>query len=126
DVVVMGDLGKAFEGPEQLLVPRASPDLDVAGAALRAERPEAGELVAALRSRGHGEAVERAHQVMRLALAGLPRVLAEPDAHPLAVLFGGLDQQSLDVARVGPRAHHVEHAVASRLVAAELDADGPI
>jgi hypothetical protein len=48
---------------EQLLLPRASPDLDVAGAALRAERPEARELVATLRSRRYGKAAERAHQV---------------------------------------------------------------
>src|SRR5215471_10017905 len=41
---------------------------------------------------------QRAHQVLRLALAGLPRVLAEPDAHPFAVLRRGLEQQSFDIA----------------------------
>jgi hypothetical protein len=42
--------------------------------------------------------------VNRLALAGLPRVLAEPDADPCAVLLVGIEQQSLDVTRVGARA----------------------
>ena len=43
-----------------------------------------------------------------------------------AVLCRGIEQQSLDVARVGPRAHHIQKPVAAVLVAAELDADGPI
>ena len=61
---------------------RASPDLQISGAALRTKRPEARELVATLGSRHHGEAAERAHEVKRLALAGLPRILAEPDDAP--------------------------------------------
>jgi hypothetical protein len=36
-----------------------------------------------------------------LALAGLPRILAEPDADIFAVLLDGVEQQSFDVARVG-------------------------
>ena len=59
DLVVMGEIGEAFENAEQLLVPRASPDLHIAGAALRAERPKARQLVATLRGRRRGEAVER-------------------------------------------------------------------
>src|SRR6516162_1651477 len=51
---------------------------------MRAERPEARELVAALRGRQRGEAAEREHEVERLALAGLPRILAEPDTNPVA------------------------------------------
>jgi hypothetical protein len=51
---------------------------------------KAGELVATLGGRGDGEAAERAHQMECLALAGLPRILAEPDTHPLAVLRGGI------------------------------------
>jgi hypothetical protein len=51
DLVVMGEIGKAFEYAEQILVPRASPDLHIAGAALRTERPEPRELVATLWSR---------------------------------------------------------------------------
>ena len=54
--------------------------------ALRAERPEPRELVAALQGRGKGEATQRAHQMKRLALAGLSRILAEPDADRFAVL----------------------------------------
>ena len=46
DLVVMGEIGEAFENAEQFLVPRASSDLDVAGAALRTERSEPRELVA--------------------------------------------------------------------------------
>jgi hypothetical protein len=126
DLVVMGEIGEAFEDAEQLLVPGASPDLHVAGAALRAERPEPRQLVAGLRSRVHGEAAERAHQVLRLALAGLPRVLAEPDARPFAVLRSGLQQQSFDIARVGALVHHVQDPIAAASVAAELDADRPI
>src|SRR6516162_10712070 len=80
DLVVMGEIGEAFENAKQLLVPGSPPDLDVAGAALRAERPKPRQLVAGLRSRVHGKAAERTHQVLRLALASLPRVLAEPDA----------------------------------------------
>src|ERR1700761_3181230 len=40
-----------------------------------------------LGGRRHGEAVERAHQMQLLALAGLPRILAEPDVDPPAVLL---------------------------------------
>jgi hypothetical protein len=36
-----------------------------------------------------------AHQVKRLALAGLPRILAELDADPLAILRGCIEQQPL-------------------------------
>jgi hypothetical protein len=63
DLVVMGEIGEAFENAEQLLVPRASPDLHIAGAALRTKRPEPRELVAALRRCPYGEGTERAHQV---------------------------------------------------------------
>src|SRR5262244_1554303 len=87
----MREIRKAFEDAEQVLVPGTSPNLHVAGAALRTERPEPRELVATLRGRHHGEATERAHQVKRLALAGLPRILAEPDADPLAILRGSID-----------------------------------
>src|SRR6267378_3902736 len=65
-------------------------------------------------------------KVKRLALAGLPRILAESDADPLAVLRGGIEQQSVDIARVGPPAHHIQQPVAAALIAAELDADRPI
>src|SRR5215831_12297213 len=122
----MSEIGEALEHTEQLLIPGASPDLDVAGAALRAERPEPRQLVAGLRSRVHGEAAERAYQVLRLALAGLPRVLAKPNADPLAVLHCGIEQQSFDIARVGAPAHHVQQPIAAAPVAAELDTDRPI
>src|SRR2546421_9367874 len=88
-------------------------DLDIAGTALRAEWPEARQLVATLRGRRHGEAVERAHQMQRLALAGLPRILAKPDTDPFAVLLGGIEQQTLDVTRIGPRAYHIQQVVAA-------------
>jgi hypothetical protein len=47
DLVVMSEIGKAFEDAEQVLVPAAMPDLDVAGATLRTERPKPRQLVAA-------------------------------------------------------------------------------
>ena len=103
-----------------------SQDLHIAGVALRAERSESRDLVATLRSRNHCEAAEGAHQVKRLALASLPRILAEPDADPIAVMCGGIEQQSLYITRIGPRTHHIEQPVAAVLVAAELDADRPI
>src|SRR6187397_1857932 len=122
----MGELGEALEDAEQLLVPHAAPDLHIADAALRAERPEARQLVATLQGRRSGKAAERAHEVLRLARAGLPRILTKTDADPRTVLLGGVAQQALDIARVGPRAHQIEQIVAARSVATELDADGPI
>jgi len=59
-------------------------------------------------------------------LPGLPRVLAEPDAHRSAVLRGGLDPQFLDIARIGAPAHHVQQPIAAVPVAAEFDGDRPI
>ena len=41
-------------------------------------------------------------------------------------LRGGVEQQFLDVARVGASAHHVQEPIAAVPVAAELDADPPI
>jgi hypothetical protein len=105
---------------KQPLVPGASPDLDVAGAALRTERPEPRQLVAALRGRRHGEAAERAHQVKRLALAGLPRILAKPDADPCAILRRGIEQQLLDIARVRPLAYHPQAARSVATAACKL------
>jgi len=98
----------------------------IAGATLRAEWPEPRQLVAALGCRPHREAAQRPHQVLRLALAGLPRILTEPDRDPLAVLRGGIEQQQFDVARVGARPHHIQYPIAAAPIAAELDADGPI
>src|SRR5512133_1778640 len=88
DLIVMGEIGKALEDAKQVLVPGASPDLHIAGAALRTKRPEPRELVATLWGRRYGETAERAHQVKRLALPGLPRILAEADADRFAVLHG--------------------------------------
>ena len=78
----MGQIGEAFEDAEQLLVPGSAHDLHIARPARRAEWPELRKVVATL----NGEAAEGgAHQMKCLALAGLPRVLAEPDADPVAV-----------------------------------------
>jgi len=126
DLVVMGEIGEAFEDAEQLLVPGRSPDFYIAGAALRAEWPEPRQLIAALPSRIHAEAAECAHEVKGLVLTGLPRILAEPDADLFAVLRRGVDQQSLDIARVGAPAHHVQQPIAPISIAAEFDADRPI
>ena len=63
---------------------------------------------------------------MRLALPGLPRVPAEPDAHLLAVVDSGIEQEFFDVAWIGPLAYHIEEPVAAAPVAAELNADRPI
>jgi hypothetical protein len=82
DLVVVGQIGEAFEDAEQLLVPGSAPDLHIARPARRAEWPELRKVVATL----NGEAAEGgAHQMKCHALAGLPRVLAEPDADPVAV-----------------------------------------
>src|SRR5215831_195893 len=125
DLVVMGEIGEPLEDTKQLFVPRASSDLDVAGAALRTEWPEPRQLVAALGGGRYGEAAEAAHQVLRLALAGLARILAKPDANPLAVLRGGREQQFLNVARVGSRAHQLQEPITAVPIAAELDTDRP-
>ena len=101
DLIVMRKIGEAFENAEQLLVPWTPPDLYIAGAALRAEGPESRQLVAAFGCRPHREAAQPPHQMLRLALAGLPWILPEPDRDPLAVLRGGIEQQLFDVARVG-------------------------
>src|SRR5437870_1042407 len=95
DLIVMGEFGEAFEDAEQVVVPRAAQDLHIAGAALRAERPEPRQLVAALRRRLYGKAGERAHQMLRLALAGLPRILAEPDLDAFAILARVVERQPL-------------------------------
>src|SRR5215831_19677876 len=58
DLVVMGQIGKPFEDAEQVLVPAATPDLDVASAALRTKRPKPCQLVAAFRRRCYGKAAE--------------------------------------------------------------------
>src|SRR5215468_5100644 len=78
----MHKIGEAFENAEQLLVPGPASDLHIAGATLRAEWPEARQLVAALGCRPHREAAQRPHQMLRLALAGLPRILPEADRDP--------------------------------------------
>ena len=83
----MGEIGEAFEDAEQVLVPTATLDLDVAGAALRTERPKPRHLIAAFGRRRNGKAAEGAHQMKRLALARLSRILAKPNADdPFAVL----------------------------------------
>jgi hypothetical protein len=47
DLVVMGQIGKPFQDAEQVLVPAATPDLDVASAPLRTKRPKPRQLVTA-------------------------------------------------------------------------------
>ena len=78
DFVIVREIGEAFENAEQLLVPRPAPQLHIADAALRAERPKARQLVTTLQGQCCGKAIERAHEMLRLALAGLPRILANP------------------------------------------------
>jgi hypothetical protein len=73
-------------------VPAASANLDVAGVTLRTKRPKPCDLVSAFGSWHHSEASEDAHQVKCLALAGLTRVLAKPDADPVSVLGGSIEQ----------------------------------
>jgi hypothetical protein len=64
--------------------------------------------------------------VKRLALAGLPRILAESDADLFAIQHRGVEQECVDVARVGPRADHIQQPVTAVFVATELEADRPI
>ena len=52
--------------------------------------------------------------------------MAEPDLDALAVLGSRIEQQSFDVARIGPPAHHIQQPMAAIPIAAEFDADGPI
>src|SRR6202040_3959086 len=59
-------------------------------------------------------------------LPGLARILADPDAPPLAVLRGGIEQQPLNVARIRPPAHYIQQPIAAVLVAAEFNTDGPV
>jgi hypothetical protein len=61
-----------------------------------------------------------------LTLAGLPRILAEPDLDLLAVPCGGVGKQFLDVARVGPRAHRLQQPITTISGTAQFDADRPI
>src|SRR5437588_6977582 len=76
----MGEIGEAFEDAEQFLVPGPAQDLHVARPARRAEWPEPRKVVATLRGWRNGEAAP--DEVP--GSAGLPRVLAEPDADPVA------------------------------------------
>src|SRR5262249_12698218 len=64
----------------------------VAAAALRTKRHKPGDLAASLCGRRHSEATEHAHQMKRLALTGLPRILAEANADPLAVMRRDIEQ----------------------------------
>ena len=89
DLVVMGEIGEAFEDAEQFLVPGPAQDLHVARPARRAEWPEPRKVVATLRGWRNGEAAP--DEVP--GSAGLPRVLAEPDADPVAVAPDGIEQQ---------------------------------
>ena len=57
--------------------------------------------------------------MLRLALAGLPRILAKPDADLCAILRGGIEQQSLDIIGIGPRAQHIEQPEPAASIAAE-------
>src|SRR6266850_3780519 len=59
-------------------------------------------------------------------LPGLPWVLAETDTDPPAVPRRGIEQQSLEVSRVRPSAHHIQQPIAAVPVTAELDAHGPV
>ena len=73
-----------------------------------------------------GETTEGTHQVKRLSLTGLPRILAEADADPLAVLRRGIEKQSVDV---GPGRAPYSAAITAAFyffIAVELDADTPI
>jgi hypothetical protein len=84
--------GKPSRIAEQFLVPGPAQDLHIARPARRAEWPEPRKVVATLRGWRNGEAAD-ARQMKCLALAGLPRVLAEPDADPVAVAPDGIEQQ---------------------------------
>src|SRR6516162_8204764 len=125
-LVVMGKIREPFEHAKKVLVPRTTEDLDIAGAALRTERTKSCELVATFEDRRYRVATQRAHQVKCLALPGLSRILAKTDPHPLAIPRRGFEQQSLNIPRVRPCAHHIEQPVSTLVIAAEVDADGPI
>ena len=71
----------SFQAPRQ--------DLHIARPARRAEWPEPRKVVATLRGWRNGEAAP--DEVP--GSAGLPRVLAEPDADPVAVASDGIEQQ---------------------------------
>jgi hypothetical protein len=96
-LVVMGKIREPLEHAKKVLVSRATPDLDVADAALRTKRTKPCELVATLGDRSYREATERAHQVKCLALTGLSRILAKTDPHPPAIPGRGFEQQPLNI-----------------------------
>src|SRR6516162_10728579 len=125
-LVVMGKIREPFEHAKKVLVPGTTEDLDIAGAALRTERTKSCELVATLEDRRYRVAAERAHEVKCLALTGLSRILAKTDPHSLAIPGRGFEQQSFYIPRVRPCAHHIEQPASAFVIAAELDADGPI
>src|SRR6516162_7060366 len=107
-LVVMVKIRKPFEHAKQVLVPRTTEDLDIAGAALRTERTKPCELVATLEDRRYHVAAQCPHQVKCLALTGLSRILAKTDPHPLAIPRRGFEPLSLNISRVRPCAHHIE------------------
>src|SRR5215470_20295285 len=115
----MRKIGEAFENAEQLLVPGPASDLHIAGATLRAEWSKPRQLVAALGCRPHREAAQRPHQMLRLAFAGLPRILPEPDRDPLTVPRGGIDQQLFDIAWVGALPHQIQQPIAAAPIRSE-------
>src|SRR5205807_6504411 len=79
-LVVMGQIGEAFEDAEQFLVPGPRRIFTLPARHGELSGPEPPKVFATLRGWRNGEAAEGAHQMKCLALAGLPRVLAQPDA----------------------------------------------
>ena len=104
DLVVMARSGKPSSTRNRSSFQRPRRIFTLPARHCELERPEPRQLVATLHRGLHRKSAQRAHQVKLLALAGLPRILAEPDADPLTVLGGGVEQQSLDIAQVCPRA----------------------
>jgi hypothetical protein len=78
----MGEIGEALDDAEQFLVPGSAQDLYITGAALRAERAEPGDLVAALRGWRNGKAAEgaqgRGTALSNVAERGRTSLLRQP------------------------------------------------
>jgi len=91
-LVVMGEIGEAFEDAEQFHAPGPAQDLHIARPARRAEWLQPRKVVA---SCGAGETVKplmRAPDEVPGSCRPAP-VLAEPDADPVAVAPDGIEQQ---------------------------------
>ena len=85
DLVVMGEVGEPFEDAKQALLPEASQDLHVAGAARRTERPECGTSSLPMRRTINARPMQPSRVRWRVSK---PMPAALPNSNPPGVLAG--------------------------------------